>query len=545
MANNGERIGSQFALLPSYSQQTTPSGVFLSSHSLEHSLSTTDARERDFLIRKLAFRIERLICPVSHHRIARSSASRHTVSHFPGLNCTSSYSIVSAMSSAPTNGATSSIVPINLSVNNAIASSPIHKLPAELIEDICHYIMPPEGWAVPCVRHHCWTLSEVCQSWRKVVLSSARLWRNIDVHVPVLAQLRDPVALLSLVLSRTSQADLFIAFDDRSPMDAYDDSVPVAGDGSSSELALTLLEMLIARSSQWHTVRFIALDTDCARALAGVRGRLPRLFRLEIPWTPAVDGITHFTEAPRLKEMSIKSADEDVPSRFPLQDQLVTFDVEGSAYDSSLVALLRECSDLKGVMVKFVQSSPPVKVRVTSELAELFFAGDYHDLTLVDLPKLNTLRIGDREALSLETALPSLLNLLKYSHCPLDYLELVNCDLSVGSLTKILELLPSLTELVIVFEFVPMNATAIADVDRALSTLMTDLGKVNLIPELKTLLLIFYEADVLQSHFTFFRPREVATMLGGRNEQSQLRAYCQFDKDLVDEDGWQRKLTHD
>ncbi|KAF9023358.1 hypothetical protein BDZ89DRAFT_1069966, partial [Hymenopellis radicata] len=53
----------------------------------------------------------------------------------------------------------------------------------------------------------------------------------------------------------------------------------------------------------------------------------------------------HFTSAPELKEMSIKSADEDVLSRFPLQDQLVTFDVEGSAYDSSLVALLRECSD--------------------------------------------------------------------------------------------------------------------------------------------------------------------------------------------------------
>ncbi|KAF9023361.1 hypothetical protein BDZ89DRAFT_170865 [Hymenopellis radicata] len=248
------------------------------------------------------------------------------------------------MRSTPMNTATSSIVPINLSVNNAIASSPIQKLPVELLEEIYHYIIPPGGFVIPCVRHECWLLSKVRRSWRKVVLSSARLWRNIDVHVPVLAQLRDPVALLSLALSRTAQADLFIAFDSRSSMD--DDGVPVAGDGSSSELALTLLELLIARSSQWHTVRFIALDIDCARALAGVRGRLPRLFRLEIPWTPlAVDGVMHFTSAPELKEMSIKSEDEDVLSRFPLQDQLVTFDVEGSAYESSLVALLRECSD--------------------------------------------------------------------------------------------------------------------------------------------------------------------------------------------------------
>ncbi|KAF8918544.1 hypothetical protein CPB85DRAFT_992985 [Mucidula mucida] len=423
----------------------------------------------------------------------------------------------------------SSTVPVN--VNNAFASSPIHKLPVELIETICFYVADPEVSGKSCIRDHCWLLSKICRSWREVVMSSARLWRNINVVVPFLSQLRDPVALLSLALSRTSQADLFIEFD--AGIEVDDDGFPVASDGSS-ELALTLLEMLIARSTQWYDVYFRALDPDCARALAAVRGRLPRLSYLQIPWKPSADGVLHFTSAPQLQEMYVWSVDQD---RFPSQTQPLPFEVQTTAYDCSLIHLLRDCSSLNSLAITDFPSSPPVAARVASELTELFFAGDHHDLTLVHLPKLTTIRMGNSR--SLEIGLPSLFDLLKYSKCPLDYLEFVNCDLSVGSLTKILEISPNLTELIIAFEFVSMDATNIANVNRALSTLLTDMANMDLIPGLEKLTFTFHKADASRLDFTFLGNGEVATMLRDRNKQSGLKAYFRFGNEFIHEDGWQ------
>ncbi|KAF9011518.1 hypothetical protein BDZ89DRAFT_492709 [Hymenopellis radicata] len=83
-------------------------------------------------------------------------------------------------------------------------------------------------------------------------------------------QMFKPCANYSLSLySRSKSIDLFITFD----------ATGVEDDAGNllSELALTLLNVLMERSVQWRLVDFVELDAPCVRALDGVQGRLPRL----------------------------------------------------------------------------------------------------------------------------------------------------------------------------------------------------------------------------------------------------------------------------
>ncbi len=69
----------------------------------------------------------------------------------------------------------------------------------------------------------------------------------MTVPVRILAaRCSDPVAFLSLIVSRADALDLFITFDARP---VYDDTV-----NNLSELALALLNMLMERATQWHTL---------------------------------------------------------------------------------------------------------------------------------------------------------------------------------------------------------------------------------------------------------------------------------------------------
>ncbi|KAF9038934.1 hypothetical protein BDZ89DRAFT_391295 [Hymenopellis radicata] len=319
------------------------------------------------------------------------------------------------------------------SINNV---SPIQELPRELMEEIFLYHTPPDGFKALCVRNDCWTLLNLCQSWRDVATRCPRLWRHIDVPVRVLAaKCSNPVALLSLIVSRAQAMDVFITFD-ASPVE--DDAGNVAD--NLSILTFALFEVLLDRSAQWRTIQLIEVDTLCMCFLERVRGGLPRLTELDVQThVEALWGTLSFTTAPLLKRICLVFPAEVVVHCIPGQAQLTEFSVEGSYYDSSLVNLLRHCPLLKALGMRFLLPSPPVDKRVSSQITDFTFGGQFFsDLTLVRLPQLRTLSISDIDGISLETILPSVLDLVKHSRCPLESLGLINCDLA--GLVAVLEL---------------------------------------------------------------------------------------------------------
>ncbi|KAF8892399.1 hypothetical protein CPB85DRAFT_1257694 [Mucidula mucida] len=420
-------------------------------------------------------------------------------------------------------------IPIFLSfINN---SSPIQNLPRELLEEIFLYHTPPDGRGASYLRNDCWTLISVCQSWRYVATHCPRLWQHITVPVQALAaRCSDPVAFLSLIISRAKALDLFITFD----------ASPAQYDGVNNlcEVAVALLNVLTARSTQWRTIQLIKLDITCLRALDGVHGKLPRLIDLDIHYRPDAQwGTTGFTVAPLLERISLVFAEVIVLGGLAGQAQLTEYSVVGAYYDSSLVDLLRQCRVVKRVAMYFLRPSIPPGQRVTSQITALTFNGFPSDLTLVHLPQLRVLSLGDVADVSLRTILPSLLDLVKHSLCPLVSLKLMNCDLA--GLVEILEVVPYLQNLTIVFEqSLPKSTAFVSGVDQALLALMNGLAKVDLVPNLQKLLLHFaIQKKGFSSKLTFFKHQEVTRMLQ-RRSQLQASGRFLFEERHIAEEGW-------
>ncbi|KAF8994622.1 hypothetical protein BDZ89DRAFT_50586 [Hymenopellis radicata] len=223
---------------------------------------------------------------------------------------------------------TPSTTPIHLSVNNAPAlnaSSPIQRLPRELFNQIFLYYNASNKCGALCLEHGCWPLLSVCRYWYEVTTTSPGLWCDIRVWVNCLAKWRDPVAGLSLVLSRAGKMDLHIDFDGSPVKDQEGNIVD-----NVSELALALLEVLMKHSAQWRTVHLFAIDTTCMRALDVVCTNLPRLLEVIIQQPEAGETLTlAYISAPLLKNLfvifSVNS--ENVMPCTPLQSQLTEFKV--------------------------------------------------------------------------------------------------------------------------------------------------------------------------------------------------------------------------
>ncbi|KAF8999892.1 hypothetical protein BDZ89DRAFT_717894 [Hymenopellis radicata] len=372
-------------------------------------------------------------------------------------------------------------------------------------------------------------LLSVCRHWYDVTTTCPELWCDIRVWVTCVAKWRDPVAGLSLVLSRAGKMDLHIAFDGCPVKDQEGNVVD-----DVSELALALLEVLMKHSAQWRTIHLFDIDAASMCALDGVCTNLPRLLEVIIQQPEAGETLTlAYISAPLLKNLFVIFSDNsaNVMPCTPLQSQLTQFKVRGAHYDSSLVDMLRDCLDLKKLELQSSMPSPRVDKRVTSYTTALVFSGFFSDLTLVDLPRLRELSIGSMTSTSLDIILPSLLDLIKNSRCPLETLELVNSDLA--GLVPFLELV----NLTILFAL-PPSSTLVAGIDRALSSLMTDLEKVDLVPNLRKLQLVFeLQKDDLSSELTFFKHEDVTKMLQRRSDLKACGRFL-FEGDCIRQEGW-------
>ncbi|KAF8912540.1 hypothetical protein CPB85DRAFT_1434393 [Mucidula mucida] len=253
----------------------------------------------------------------------------------------------------------------------------------------------------PYLSNNCWTLSSVCRSWHYVATHFPRLWRDMTVPVRILAaRCSDPVAFLSLIVSRADALDLFITFDARPVYDTVN---------NLSELALALLNVLMERAMQWHTLRLFKLDMSSTRALGGVHDMLSRLIEHDI------------------------------------------YTVVGDYYDSSLVDMLCQGRIVKRMVITQPQKVPFRFDSCPSSAASYTHSRRHSRYIAQDRPSLSP------QALSL----------------PACSLKLINCN--VARLVEILEVVPHLQDLIIIFEVsLPESMAFVSGVDQALLARVDD-----------------------------------------------------------------------
>ncbi|KAF9020272.1 hypothetical protein BDZ89DRAFT_277008 [Hymenopellis radicata] len=463
--------------------------------------------------------------------------------------------------------------PICLSVANDIS---IHSLPTELLLAIFSMVdEAEEGGAetagVLSMKDKRWKLGRVCHRWREIVKGSPSLWIYFAVHLAVAAKLRNPAALLHHALSLTTSQGLHIVLN----FNTRDADTLVA----PAFTAMDLLVIFLAHAPRWYAIALTCLTTADWRALCKIVGSttLMKLQQLCVFLRDDEEASDDEDDETLGVEDEENSGDEDEDDDeasshegahdemepdgvldAPLLDHLIlirtpfitgrfhpqlkVFILEDAIYEARLADLLQECTCLSILSVEEFEQrsdesdqSTKIRTRVTSSsLHSLALQMNVDDLDTVDLPKLITLEVGCMKLTPPAPYLPSIIGLIQYSHCPLRRLMLLNCDLAVGNLVEMLELIPQLQGLRIHFGHVEVNDEFTRNVDRALSSLTSALGEVNsdsethvLVPDLEELRVDFFAAAASAFNWTFYSPK-VKADFGVRQKRNAFTASCTF-----------------
>ncbi|KAF9012904.1 hypothetical protein BDZ89DRAFT_1167136 [Hymenopellis radicata] len=481
---------------------------------------------------------------------------------------------------------------ICLSVSNA---TPIHSLPIELLLAVFTFVDEDEASEGEApgflsMNNKRWQLGRVCNWWRRVVEESPSLWTRIDVPLAEASMLRDPAALLhhALRLTKGQGLDLWLNFEMEASAEEGDITTAPAF------TATDLFTILVAHVSCWRKVVLTHFDERCWPVISKTVGStiLAKLETLAIidedtgedsddedeggedagdedadnsgdadednssdggDDSPPEDDHDETYDsdwvpnAPLLKCLFV----QNVPLACgPLHPHLKEFVVLDAIYDVSLAYLLQESECLEVLWAEEFNSEfklpsdgdsdlpieIPARVK-SSSLLHLSLHQSVEDLDTVDLPNLRSLIAGDPLLMgSAAPYLQSIFELVRFSHCPLTRLALLNCDFAVGNLLEILKLLPLLKMLRINFGRIQLDDAFNGNVDRVLSSLTSALGEVDkeseaftLVPDLEELRVDFYDGTKIASAFewTFYTPK-VEADFGMRRRRNGFTASCTF-----------------
>ncbi|TFK61721.1 hypothetical protein BDN72DRAFT_849439 [Pluteus cervinus] len=141
-----------------------------------------------------------------------------------------------------------------------------------------------------------WSVSQVCQSWRKVATSTPRLWCHIGITMnkPAVHQ-RDTVYLVQLALERAQDHLLSIRFHD---------------DLRYQTLSHAIQQALVTRSHVWKQLDYKGGDLSPLQAAQGRLDRLESLCLSDDPEIPSLLGaeppLALFAVAPHLRVAKIR-----------------------------------------------------------------------------------------------------------------------------------------------------------------------------------------------------------------------------------------------
>ncbi|KAF9003940.1 hypothetical protein BDQ17DRAFT_1355163 [Cyathus striatus] len=301
-------------------------------------------------------------------------------------------------------------------------SSPIRRVPPEILSEIFLYCLPPVRFVRPSSREGPLLLTQVCGAWREVALSIPRLWASLEVRSDLCTSseptadyeqrsLHNVVSMMKLWLSRAGNCSL---------------SLSIRGHLASSEAIRTLFNNV---SHRWLHVRLDILDTDCPTFITQSSPPLLESFTLRsrggLQRCQVQNLSLALKQAPRLRHFSWDNNELYSPSLDLNWSQLTHLTINAGISTEECLGILKHSRNLIDASFQSIIRSPASCNYPTVFLPNLrslvFGAEDdiSHCLNSLLLPSLRELvlnvRCWPQEALVL---------LFRRSRCPLESLNL-------------------------------------------------------------------------------------------------------------------------
>ncbi|KAK0244764.1 hypothetical protein EDD85DRAFT_979752 [Armillaria nabsnona] len=226
------------------------------------------------------------------------------------------------------------------SSSSLLDTAPNYRLPSEVLSEIFWMTLDGKFFNVSHTKKSPWALSYVCRPWRSAACGDPRLWTSILVddrsaHVPasstqyliplsVTKPRKDPVSLLSTVLSRLNQRDVSVMFN------ISNKKVKIR----TKSTIIAPLQKVMEHSARWKYIN-ICLPSQLVPMLNAVEGNIPHLNKLHFALSdaPAVLSlpITAFKTAPFLRVVSFRGIGADKFKGLPWSQVTSLTDVQESA----------------------------------------------------------------------------------------------------------------------------------------------------------------------------------------------------------------------
>ncbi len=366
------------------------------------------------------------------------------------------------------------------------AMPPIERLPVEMLTQVFKEATSEMGDALD-IRWEPFVISRVCRKWRVVATEQCpEIWSEFVLGRAIWDDLKDPVSLLSLVLSRGVERSLEFNFeasggndvsDHKSEKNSEEDSSDEEEEEEEEEIyarrpsyyrrddGITeqLLQDLVSHCHRWSGAYF-SIPARLFHLLSPIRGKLPALvtFSLDCVTDDLAVRSSILTEsyildgAPLLEDVSVYCLENDFPVLIPQGVPNLTSYTD----DRSRVAELM----LHQHFLKIIRTSPHLKSfsamhrspftatvptpRIVHPGIIWLSAADGTFLRSLTLPGLKHVNLYSSALRSrdIHHEISSFYDLVVHSACNLSFLRVVNCAVN-ENLIHILDASTDLTSL--------------------------------------------------------------------------------------------------
>ncbi|KAK0243712.1 hypothetical protein EDD85DRAFT_805144 [Armillaria nabsnona] len=409
------------------------------------------------------------------------------------------------------------------------AMPPIERLPVEMLVQVFKEATSGKGNALD-IRWEPFAISRVCRKWRAVATEQCpEIWTEFMLEQDGWAYMKNPVALLSLVLSCGAERSLEFKFEASGGNDVSDCETEETEEEDSSDeeaeyarrqshhhrvdgVTEQLLQDLVRHCHRWRDVYF-SIPTRLFHLLSPIRGKLPALVLFNLGCVVDDHSVrssilteSHILDgAPLLEAVSVSCYKNDFPVLIPLGvPNLTSYTDDRTRAFGDLTLhqhflnIIRTSPHLKSFSTRHRSSVTVPTPRVVHPGITWLSATDGTFLRSLTLPALRNMELY-HSALWSRDIVTSLYDLVVHSACNLSSLKVVNCVVN-EKLIHILEASPELTSLTLqISEWDSGSAQTIKDLfDRLRSFEHV------LIPRLQSLTLTMEDADFLGTDFGLF-----------------------------------------
>ncbi|SJL15447.1 uncharacterized protein ARMOST_18945 [Armillaria ostoyae] len=364
------------------------------------------------------------------------------------------------------------------------AMPPIERLPVEILMQVFKEATSEMGDALD-IRWEPFVISRVCHKWRVVATEQCpEIWSEFVLEWAIWDNLKEPVSLFSLVLSRGVERSLEFNFEasvgnDVSDRESEKNSEEDSSDEEEEEeeiyarrpsyyrrddgITERLLQDLVSHCHRWRGAYF-SIPARLFHLLSPIRGKLPALvlFSLDCVADDLAVRSSILTEsyildgAPLLEDVSVYCLGTDFPVLIPQGvPNLISYmdyrsRVEGLMLHQHFLKIVRTSPHLKSFSV--MHSSPFTATVPTPRIVHpgitWLSAADGTFLRSLTLPGLKNVNLYNSALRSrdIHREISSLYDLVVRSACNLSFLRVVNCAVN-ENLIHILDASTDLTSL--------------------------------------------------------------------------------------------------